>query len=62
MKKAHALGLLNPEIPTDIGGLGLGVFDECLITEEFAYGCTGCSTAILSTTLGVIISFIFYFY
>lgn len=28
-------------------------FDGCLITEELAYGCTGISTAIEGTELGV---------
>lgn len=53
VKKAHSLGLMNGGIPPEFGGLGLGVFDECIITEELAYGCTGCSTAILGSGLGV---------
>lgn len=53
VKRAHSLGLLNGGIPTELGGLGLGVFHECLITEEMAYACTGCSTALLSSSLGV---------
>lgn len=36
-----------------IGGLGLGTFDACLITEELAYGCTGVQTAIEANSLGV---------
>lgn len=28
-------------------------FDGCLVTEELAYGCTGISTAIEGTELGV---------
>uniref|UniRef100_A0A8C0P1X9 Medium-chain specific acyl-CoA dehydrogenase, mitochondrial n=1 Tax=Canis lupus familiaris TaxID=9615 RepID=A0A8C0P1X9_CANLF len=36
----------------DIGGLGLGTFDACLITEELAYGCTGVQTAIEANSLG----------
>ncbi|EEB17644.1 ATP-binding cassette subfamily E, member 1 [Pediculus humanus corporis] len=52
VKKAHSIGLLNPGIPSELGGLGLGVFDECLITEELAYACTGISTALMSTCLG----------
>uniref|UniRef100_A0A7N5JQJ4 Medium-chain specific acyl-CoA dehydrogenase, mitochondrial n=1 Tax=Ailuropoda melanoleuca TaxID=9646 RepID=A0A7N5JQJ4_AILME len=34
------------------GGLGLGTFDACLITEELAYGCTGVQTAIEANSLG----------
>ncbi|KAK6629120.1 hypothetical protein RUM43_002937 [Polyplax serrata] len=51
-KKAHSLGLLNTGIPEELGGLGFGVFDECLVVEELAYGCTGCSTALTSSALG----------
>ena len=28
------------------GGLGLSLLDECIITEEISYGCTGIGTAI----------------
>ena len=35
------------------GGLGLGIFDACLITEELAYGCTGIQTAMEANSLGV---------
>ncbi|KAK3932264.1 putative medium-chain specific acyl-CoA dehydrogenase, mitochondrial [Frankliniella fusca] len=52
MKKAWGLGLLNNHIPADIGGLEMGVFDGCLIAEEFAYGCTGVKTAIEASGLG----------
>lgn len=34
------------------GGLGLGVFDSCLVTEELAFGCTGILLAIEGTGLG----------
>jgi len=35
------------------GGMGLGIFDACLITEELAFGCTGVQTAIEANSLGV---------
>lgn len=35
------------------GGMGLTIFDNCLITEELAYGCTGVQTAIEANSLGV---------
>ena len=38
---------------TCTGGLGLGIFDACMITEELAYGCTGIQTAIEANSLGV---------
>ncbi|GLG93518.1 Putative isovaleryl-coa dehydrogenase [Gryllus bimaculatus] len=52
VKKAWALGLMNGHVPSHCGGLGIGVFDGCLVTEELAYGCTGITTAIEGTGLG----------
>lgn len=51
IKEAHALGLMNAHIPPEFGGLGLGILDTCLISEQFSYGCTGISTAILANDL-----------
>ena len=45
LKQAWELGLLNTHIPEAYGGLGLGVLDSALITEELAFGCTGIQTA-----------------
>lgn len=53
VKKAHGLGLMNGHIPADCGGMGLGVFDTCLVTEELAFGCTGITLAIEGSSLGV---------
>ena len=36
-----------------LGGMGLSIFDACMITEELAYGCTGVQTAIEANSLGV---------
>ncbi|XP_036746169.1 medium-chain specific acyl-CoA dehydrogenase, mitochondrial [Manis pentadactyla] len=52
IKRAWELGLMNTHIPERCGGLGLGTFDSCLITEELAYGCTGVQTAIEANSLG----------
>ena len=38
-RKAWAVGLMNPQIPYEYGGLGLGVLDTCLVDEELNYGC-----------------------
>ncbi|KAL1921422.1 uncharacterized protein VTP21DRAFT_11138 [Calcarisporiella thermophila] len=46
IRKAWELGLVNTHIPQAYGGLGLGVFDCSLVSEELAYGCTGIQTAI----------------
>ncbi|XP_076286325.1 medium-chain acyl-CoA dehydrogenase [Lasioglossum baleicum] len=52
IKKAWSVGLLNKEIPEYLGGMELGCFGSCLVAEEFAYGCTGISTALEGTGLG----------
>lgn len=51
VKKAWEAGLLNTKIPEDCGGLGLGVFESCIIAEELGYGCTGITTAIEANNL-----------
>ena len=50
-KKAWELGLMNTHVPQEFGGLGLGVIDGCIITEEVAYGCTGIATALEANAL-----------
>ncbi|KAM6989356.1 medium-chain specific acyl-CoA dehydrogenase, mitochondrial [Tautogolabrus adspersus] len=50
--KAWELGLMNGHIPQEYGGMGLSSFENCLITEELAYGCTGVQTAIEANSLG----------
>ncbi len=50
-KKAWELGLMNTHIPAEYGGMGLGVLDGAIITEEVAYGCTGIATAMEANTL-----------
>ncbi|XP_014252380.1 probable medium-chain specific acyl-CoA dehydrogenase, mitochondrial isoform X2 [Cimex lectularius] len=52
VKKAHSLGLMNTHIPQEYGGMGMGVFDGCLVAEELAYGCTGIMTALEASGLG----------
>jgi len=50
-KKAWDLGLMNTHIPQEFDGMGLGVLEGCIITEELAYGCTGIATAMEANTL-----------
>jgi len=52
IKKAWELGLINTHIGMELGGLGLNTFENCMITEELAYGCTGIQTAIEANSLG----------
>jgi len=46
MKKAWEMGLLNSFVPEKYGGTELGCTEGCIIADEFAYGCSGVSTAI----------------
>ncbi len=52
-EKAHAAGLLNPSIPQSAGGLGLSVFEQCLLNEEWGYACTGVGTAFAANELAL---------
>jgi len=52
VRKAHELGLMNPHVPEEYGGLGLPGFDGMLIGEELAWGCSGVATSIMANTLG----------
>ncbi|KAJ3034161.1 hypothetical protein HDV00_005380 [Rhizophlyctis rosea] len=45
LKKAWEVGLLNLHVPEEYGGMGLGVLDCAIVSEEMAYGCTGIQTA-----------------
>jgi len=51
-EKAWELGLVNCHIAEDLGGMGLGCVDSCIIAEEMAYACTGMETAIEANSLG----------
>lgn len=46
VKKAQELGLTAMPVPEEYGGLGLSLFEEVLVAEELAWGCSGMSTAI----------------
>jgi acyl-CoA dehydrogenase len=52
-EEAHAIGLVNPTLPTEYGGAGLSDVDSSLITEELAYGCSGIQTSLTANTLGL---------
>ncbi len=46
-----ALGLMNVEIPTEYGGLGLSCTDHVLMMEEINYGCAGVGTTLAGNNL-----------
>ena len=56
--EAHSLGLTNLHIPAEYGGMGMGILDEVLVSEEFSWGDPGFSTAAYSNglTIGPIIT------
>jgi acyl-CoA dehydrogenase len=54
IKKAQELGLTTMGIPEKYGGLDLTMFDECLVAEELAWGCSGISTALTVNGLGLL--------
>ncbi|HNS40181.1 MAG: acyl-CoA dehydrogenase family protein [Anaerolineae bacterium] len=54
VRKAQELGLTTMAIPEEYGGLGLSLFEECLVAEELAWGCSGISTALGVNSLGIL--------
>ncbi len=52
-KAAWELGLANITCPAEYGGPGLGEFENALVVEELAYGCTGIQTSILANVLAL---------
>jgi acyl-CoA dehydrogenase len=52
-EQAWEIGLVNPSIPTEYGGAGMGELDNALITEQMAWGCTGIQTSITANQLAL---------
>jgi acyl-CoA dehydrogenase len=52
--KAHEVGLMNPHVPEELGGSGLGGFEGVLIGEELCWGCSGIGTSIVANILGAL--------
>ena len=52
--KAHEVGLMNPHVPEEFGGSGLGGFEGVLIGEELCWGCSGIGTSIVANILGAL--------
>lgn len=51
IQKAHSLGLMTYGFPEEYGGTGAGALMQCIVTEELAWGCAGCTTALGGTGL-----------
>src|SRR5439155_22557700 len=52
--KAHEVGLMNPHLPEERGGAGLGALEGALIGEELCWGCAGIGTSIIANILGAL--------
>src|SRR2546429_1531716 len=48
---AWEIGLMNVEIPQEVGGLGLSTLDHVLMAEEVNYGCAGIGTTMFGNNL-----------
>ena len=53
MEKAHREGFFTPLVPKQHGGQGLGVLDNCIMSEELAAGCMGMYVSIFVSTLAL---------
>jgi len=53
LKKAHAAGLINGDVPKKYGGKGWGLIESVLLTEELAAACPGLATTIFDNSLGM---------
>lgn len=53
LAKAFEAGLMNLAIPAEYGGSGFSVLDQCIITEEIAYGCVGMGTSMMANDLAL---------
>lgn len=52
-KAAWEIGLVNPGVPEEYGGAGMGELENAIITEQLAYGCTGIQTSITANQLAL---------
>ena len=53
LTKLFEAGLMDPEIPEDLGGAGLPRWLDAWITEELAWGCAGITLAKTANNLGI---------
>src|SRR3989440_9994096 len=50
-EQAGEIGLMNVELPQEVGGLGLSTLDHVLMAEEVNYGCAGIGTTMFGNNL-----------
>ncbi|CAD5233801.1 unnamed protein product [Bursaphelenchus xylophilus] len=51
IKKAHANGFMNLDLPQEVGGLKLDLVSNALVSESVGYGCTGIGTVLMANDL-----------
>lgn len=52
LDRAFKAGIMNSDIPKKYGGLGYGLLEGALLTEEIAAACPGLATSIFDNSLG----------
>jgi acyl-CoA dehydrogenase len=52
MEKAYKEGFMNGDIPAKYGGMGIGLVEAAIVTEEIAAACSGLATSIFVNSLG----------
>src|SRR2546426_12398438 len=50
-EQAWEIGLMNVELPQEVGGLGLSTLDHVLMAEEGNYGCAGVGTPLFGINM-----------
>jgi len=53
LQKAYEAGIMNTDIPKEYGGLGYGLLEGALLTEEISAACPGLATSIFDNSLGM---------
>ena len=59
LEKAFDAGLMYVNVPESCGGAGISLLDECIMTEELAWGCAGITMALTISnvpSLGVLLA------
>ena len=53
IRKAWELNLCTTCVEPEFGGVGLSITDNCVLTEEISWGCSGIGTSVMCNDLGL---------